>query len=215
MPFTLFAIGWLAFNLVFGAASAFAASRWGRDPFGWLLIGAVLGPIGFLVLLGVHRDDARRGRPAMAGPGARTGVEPAVKVLMATDGSSHSMAAVQYVIEHFGPALEEVTVLSVLPLEAADAVRDLEGSVMRARLQQEIARHIETACSTLRDAGIAARPVTRFGDPADEIIKLAGEGSYDLIVMGRRGRGGVAKLVLGSVSDKVVRSAQPPVMVVG
>jgi nucleotide-binding universal stress UspA family protein len=53
-----------------------------------------------------------------------------------------------------------------------------------------------------------------FGDPAKEIITFAEEGHCDLIVMGRRGQGAVSKALLGSVSDRVVKAASCPVMVV-
>ena len=59
------------------------------------------------------------------------------------------------------------------------------------------------------------RVETRFGDPATEIVRFAAEGGFDHIVMGRRGRGGVAKLLLGSVSEKVLKDATIPVTVAG
>ena len=62
----------------------------------------------------------------------------------------------------------------------------------------------------LRAAGIVCKPVTRFGGSAGEILSLAQKGDYELIVMGRRGRGAAAKLLLGLVSDKVVRAATCP-----
>jgi len=85
-----------------------------------------------------------------------------------------------------------------------------EESPRRRQLEEEVARYLETAGVELRAAGIICKPVTRFGDPADEILSLAQEGDCELIVMGRRGRGAVAKLLLGSVSDKVVRAATCP-----
>jgi nucleotide-binding universal stress UspA family protein len=57
--------------------------------------------------------------------------------------------------------------------------------------------------------------VVRFGEPASEILKLAGETDCDLIVLGRCGRGKAATLLLGSVSDKVAKEAPCPVTVVG
>ena len=215
MPYTLFLTIWLGVNLVFGALCAYLASRWGRDPFGWLLVGAVVGPMALVVLLLEHRRDASTPRPSLATSRtrARTGAGP--NVLIAVDGSSMSEQAVQYVVDHFGTSLEEVSVVGVLPIERAEGVAMEEGSPRKSLLEEEIERYVGTACSTLRKADIACRSVVRFGEPAGEILDLAREMDCDLIVMGRRGRGKAARLVLGSVSAKVTKEAPCPVTVVG
>ena len=54
---------------------------------------------------------------------------------------------------------------------------------------------------------------TRLGVPAAEILeRLAEEPRIDLVVMATHGRGGVARLVMGSVTDKIVRSSPCPVL---
>ncbi len=214
MSFELFFAVWLAFSLIFAAISAYAASRWGRDPFGWLIVGAVLGPLGFLVLLGMHQDDLHRSRPRLVGPGSRSGVKPQTLVLIAVDGSAVSTRVVEYVTDHFGSTLGEVAVLSVLPIEVAPRSTPVEDSPRGRLLEEEIERHLGSACTQLRAAGISCRPIMLFGDPAKEIITFAEEGHYALIVMGRRGRGAIGKVLLGSVSDSVVKAASCPVMVV-
>lgn len=214
MPYEIFLTIWLGFNLVFGALAAFLASRWGRDPFGWLLIGAVIGPIGLILLLVEHGRDAGGARPRIQGPGA--GVPPSKSgVLIAVDGSAMSEQAVEYVVEHFGASLEEVSVVGVLPIERAAGAATEEGSPRKTLLEEEIERYLGTACSTLRKAGIACKSVIRFGEPAGEILELARETDCGLIVLGRRGRGKAAKLLLGSVSEKVTKEAPCPVTVVG
>jgi nucleotide-binding universal stress UspA family protein len=52
------------------------------------------------------------------------------------------------------------------------------------------------------------------GKPFVEIVKYAREHGVDLIVMGTHGRGGISHLLLGSVADKVIRTAPCPVMTV-
>ncbi len=215
MSFASFAVIWLGFNLLFGALSAYTASRWGRDPFGWLLLGAVLGPLGFLLLVAMHADDARRSRQLLAERAVERGARAGLRVLVATDGSICSAKAVQYVVERLRNTLGEVTVVSVLPLEMANGTAKPEDSPRRQRLEEEIQGQLGATCATLRAAGITCSKMVRFGDPADEIVRLAEEGGFDMIVMGRRGRGPVAKLLLGSVSEKVVRSASCAVAVVG
>jgi nucleotide-binding universal stress UspA family protein len=213
MSFVVFALAWLAFNLFFAALCAFLARRWGRDPFGWVLTAVFLGPLAVLALAALHRDDLRRGRQFAIGGTTGAG-GPGLKVLLAVDGSAPSQRAVEWVVEHLGSTTGEATVATVLPLERGEAVSMASESPRRQELESEISASVDAACQTLQAAGIRCRPVTRFGDPGGEIITLADEGSYDLIVLGRKGRGAVAKFLLGSVSEKVVKGAGQPVMVV-
>ena len=63
--------------------------------------------------------------------------------------------------------------------------------------------------------GSAAIVAVRMGMPADEILQYACEhGAIDLIVVATSGRGRVARLVMGSVADRIVRSAPCPVLTV-
>lgn len=55
---------------------------------------------------------------------------------------------------------------------------------------------------------------TLIGSAADEIVRLADSGKYDLVVMGTHGRSGIRRLVLGSVAEKVLRRAGIPVLTV-
>ena len=215
MAYEVFLIIWLGFNLIFASLSAYMANRWGRDPFAWLLIGTVLGPIGLLLLVLEHRRDIVRARLSLGSAGSRVRGQRQPTVLVAVDGSAMSDQAVRHVVEQLDSSLDEVTVISVLPIERSDAIPPEDDSPRSRLLKEEIARHIGSACSTLQDAGIACRSVIRFGDPATEVLKLAEEIGCDLIVVGRRGRGRAAKLLLGSVSEKVTREAACPVTVVG
>jgi nucleotide-binding universal stress UspA family protein len=58
------------------------------------------------------------------------------------------------------------------------------------------------------------RTVVAVGAPADEILKAARRPAADLIVIGTRGKGGVAGLLLGSTSEAVLRRARIPVLAV-
>ncbi len=63
---------------------------------------------------------------------------------------------------------------------------------------------------------VPARAIVREGDPASEILSLAGRRSgYELVVQGTHGRKGFSRLVLGSVAEEVIRRARVPVLTVG
>lgn len=215
MPFELFLIAWLGVNLVFASLAAYLASRWGRDSFGWLFVGAVLGPIAVILLLVEHRWPPRATPSSLASAGPRTRSASSPAVLVAVDGSSFSDQAVKYVLEHFGTTLEEVTAVGVLPRERAEGAAMEESSPRRDLLEEETERYLGSACSTLRNAGVACRSVVRFGEPASEILELAREMNPDVIVVGRRGRGKTTRLLLGSVSERITKEAPCPVTVVG
>jgi nucleotide-binding universal stress UspA family protein len=63
-----------------------------------------------------------------------------------------------------------------------------------------------------RDKTIPLEHFFLNGDPARQIVKLAGESNCDLIVMGTHGRSGVGRVFLGSVAEEVMRNAPCPVV---
>jgi nucleotide-binding universal stress UspA family protein len=75
----------------------------------------------------------------------------------------------------------------------------------------------KAAADELTQAGVRAHAVVRetvFGYAAREIVEDAREHDVDVIVMGSRGRGDLAGLVLGSTAHKVIHLADRPVLVV-
>jgi nucleotide-binding universal stress UspA family protein len=213
MSFTTFALGWLAVAVVSALLAALLAGRWGRDPFGWLLAGAVLGPFAFVALVALHLDDRRAPHPARA---SRTQVPlyGRMNILLAADGSEPSTRAAEWIVRSFSGAPVEVTVCTVLPRERAEAASPPADTAPAMGVDAEAQEAVQGACETLERSGFSCRTVIRFGDPGEEIVALADEENVELIVLGRRGREGVAKLLLGSVSEKVVKNSSRPVMVV-
>jgi nucleotide-binding universal stress UspA family protein len=83
-----------------------------------------------------------------------------------------------------------------------------------AQLQTEYGRLASEAADQLKAAGVRARPVSRTGDPAHEILMAAATAGSDLVVLGSRGRTGLKRAVLGSVARNVLINAQASVLVV-
>ena len=63
-------------------------------------------------------------------------------------------------------------------------------------------------------AGLEAESVILKGSPAEKILDFADEHDIDLIVVGSLGKNGIERFALGSVSEKVVRHAKVPVLIV-
>jgi nucleotide-binding universal stress UspA family protein len=74
--------------------------------------------------------------------------------------------------------------------------------------------HLTDIASRLGRDDVAAEVFVREGKPADEILKFAAEHEVSLIVMGTHGRTGIRHLLAGSVTERVVRSSQVPVLTI-
>lgn len=134
------------------------------------------------------------------------------RILVPTDFSETSNEAVRqgvalaracgsgFILLYVGHALSEVAAQFPLGLEAS--LMDAE----RERLLKIL--------SPADQAAVHPEFVMCVGQPAEEIVRCAGERDVDLIVMGTHGRGGVSHLLLGSVAEKVIRTAPCPVLVV-
>lgn len=76
-------------------------------------------------------------------------------------------------------------------------------------------QHLEPLAQRARDAGLHCEVVVRPGLPADEILAYAHEREIDRIVMGTHSPGPIGKLLVGSVAEAVLRTANSPVYIVG
>ena len=136
---------------------------------------------------------------------------PLRRIVLATDGSSASAKALAFVLAKFRPdrstgkggqAPIHVSVVHVMP------------PVKYPGLEEANRKLIDQSVQKLIKAGFTAEPVCRFGKPAEEIMKVAAIQYADLIVMGAKGLGAIARFLLGSVSTRVVQHANCAVLVV-
>jgi nucleotide-binding universal stress UspA family protein len=150
------------------------------------------------------------------------------KILLATDGSSEAEMAARTAVDLGKQTNSELHVVHVWDIassallypEAADpegvALPDpvLEEALER-RAEQRGREVLEAEVERVRSAGVTvAQSHLMMGEPAREIIHLAEDLGAGLVVMGSRGRGGIRRTLMGSVSDSVVRHAHCPVLVV-
>lgn len=147
-----------------------------------------------------------------------TGV-PAHTIVVGTDGSDTAHRAVAWAAEQAraeGRDLTIVTALGVLGtpamlwIEQAGLDSQLAMEQVRAEAEQLLAEAARHALATA--PGIEVRGVVAERDPRDALLELAPEAA--LLVVGSRGRGPVASLLLGSVAHALTRDARCPVVVV-
>lgn len=149
------------------------------------------------------------------------------RVLIATDGSDLAIAAARRAVALLA-APDELTVLGVVDVRSEVAVSGtgLLGAEPLAMpladpaaaaelddaLTDEARQGVERTIAAL--GGLAATPLVTHGDPASEIVRVAEDGGYDLVVVGSHGSGFVKRVLVGSVSNHVVHHAPCPVLVV-
>lgn len=142
------------------------------------------------------------------------------KILIATDGSKYSQKAVDYGIELAGKIGASVMVLYVVNMRSLEMYaishHDDIGGYESAdlMLKDEGRQALDYALAAAKKAGVEASEKMTRGYPADEIIRLSERECVSMIVMGSLGKTGLEHLLLGSVSEDVVKKAPCPVLVV-
>lgn len=142
------------------------------------------------------------------------------RVLVATDGSEAADRAVEYAA---GLAKREEANLVIaniiggygLPDKAMLRLTQSEQAWLRELLESLSAETLTKARERARVAGAPTVQLeSRTGDVAKSLIEIAQEKAADVIVVGKRGASLVERLLLGSVSEKLVKLAPLPVIVV-
>ena len=135
------------------------------------------------------------------------------RALVPLDGSMVAAAIVPFILEIAGPLDMEVALLRVV-VPAPPTV--LEGSSYVVaedveKLRANAEAYLASVAAELRDQGVRVAIQVRFGEAVPEILAGAREVEADLIAMTTHGRGGLGRLLFGSVAEAVLRQAEIPV----
>ncbi|MDD5317960.1 MAG: universal stress protein [Candidatus ainarchaeum sp.] len=136
------------------------------------------------------------------------------KILVAFDGSKQSEKALREscaLAKACKARVAAIFVAEQLPLPRA---RDVGIEMVEAELSRMGALELRKASAIAGKAGVKLEQVYAAGSPAEEILRHAEKGGFDLVAVGVRGIGGVKRLLLGSVSGDVVHRAHCAVLVV-
>jgi nucleotide-binding universal stress UspA family protein len=145
---------------------------------------------------------------------------PVKRILVATDFSDCSDAALDYGRELARLFHADLHVMHVVEMLAAPDVSGMGGYVaavpaLQADLDQSARAQLEKIVTPEDRRDVSAEIVVRTSDsPARAIGEYAGEAGIDLIVVGTHGRRGLSHLVMGSVAERIVRTAPCPVLTI-
>ena len=147
-------------------------------------------------------------------------------ILLAVDGSDQDVSSVEWLGKLFSDVTDtvEITVLTVahLRMPGLSSIRlgfvprlpsseDLEGIEQQARTEAD--EIVNTAKEDLENYGFTVTTMVEWGPTPDVILEAAEANDCDIIAMGWHGAGKVSDFIVGSVSDRVMRRAHVPVLI--
>ena len=143
------------------------------------------------------------------------GSELSERALPMTQDLARSSDATVHLIHMVSRAHELAAGRGVEPVQAAEIERDMARQLTESQLNRGRV-YLEQKGSQLSGAGIKVETeyTVKAGDPAQNIIDYVKEHDISLVVMSTHGHGGIRRLLVGSVTDRVIRSCEVPVLVV-
>lgn len=134
------------------------------------------------------------------------------KLLLATDGSQFSEGAIREAITFAAKCSSTLYALSILE---TNPEYETIGSDVFEKEEAEVTAHLESVRERASQEGLACETIFLHGaEPHQQIVDTAIEKKVDMIVIGRRGRKGLMKVLMGEVASKVIGHAPCKVLVV-
>jgi nucleotide-binding universal stress UspA family protein len=144
------------------------------------------------------------------------------KILLPTDSSKNSERAGEYAISLADLSGADIIVLNVIDTDYLDAIpqpdiresvdEELRGDVKR--VVEHFEENLEEKQCSGKCENVKFKILIKEGKPADVILKTIEEEGIDQVVIGKSGKHGLEKLLLGKTTDKVVKKANVPVNVI-
>jgi len=148
------------------------------------------------------------------------------KILVAVDGSEHAERALDYALDLAEKCGAEVTILTVVPPivfpmvsedpDVAPLYAATEIDRINERMRSSFEKVLEESLTGAKGKKPSLKVSTRLaeGHPADKIVRMSEEESFDLIVMGSRGLHGISEFVLGSTTHRVADHCKKPLLII-
>ena len=144
------------------------------------------------------------------------------KILLPTDGSKQAERAGEYAISLADISGAEIIVLNVIDVHYLDALPQED---LRKKLEKELRADGKRAVEYFKDnleesqcngicKNVTFKTLIKKGNPSDVILKTIDDENIDQVVIGKSGKHGLERLILGRTTDRVVRKAKIPVNVI-
>jgi len=144
------------------------------------------------------------------------------KILVPTDGSGNAEKAGEYAISLANISEAEILFLYVIDTDYLNSIRQRD---LREQMDKDMGEEgkkavnkIEAKIKDEQSQGkcklVNTYSMMKEGKPADVILKTIEEEDIDQVVMGKSGKHGIEKLIIGSTTEKIVRESTVPVNVI-
>lgn len=169
--------------------------------------------VGRLVLGSVAEQTLRESRVPVMTVHEGTATDADLESLLVPfDGSKSGLAAVDHALDLAASTEGGVSFLNVVNHATIAGAETSAGTVIDA-LEEAGERIVETAAGRARKRGVNVNDTTvRIGSPFRTIVEYADRNDIDGIVMGTHGRSGIDRFLLGSVTERVIRQTDVPVI---
>lgn len=139
-----------------------------------------------------------------------------MRILLAVDGSPYTQKMLDYLAAHpeWLGSSHSYTALTVQPQLPPRAAKALGKEVVTDYYAEEAQKVLGPVHQFLEQHHVNAQCESKVGHIAETIAEQADAGGFDLLVMGTRGHGALAKLVMGSVATQVLAQSKVPVLLI-
>ncbi|NOY52266.1 MAG: universal stress protein [Deltaproteobacteria bacterium] len=139
------------------------------------------------------------------------------RILIPTDGSEYSHYALEYAVNLCRALQAEVVLVSIVDIryEMYDAYSEVHAATqMEELIREQVTKALDQHAAEIINQGVSVKKIMKIGDVIHELLEVIREEHVDLVVVGTHGRKGLSRFLLGSTTEKLVRSASCPVLTV-
>ena len=139
-----------------------------------------------------------------------------MKILLAVDGSPFTRKMLDYVATHGAlfDASHEYVVFNAQPPLPGRSAAAVGSDVTRGYHEEEAQKVLQPALAALQGHGLRVTTGWKTGPAGATIANLANTGGFDMLIMGSHGHGGLARLVMGSVTNDVLTHCKIPTLLI-